>query len=78
MFIATLPIKGVYGGRLVHMGKTLNRFGAVSCTKVRLAAGPAGGAIALDPPDPLALGEGGKGKERVRSREGRKGREGKG
>jgi len=40
-FVATLPTKGVYG-RLVHVGETFNRFadfGAVSCTKMRLATG---------------------------------------
>jgi len=39
--LSTLPTKGVYG-RLVHVGETFNRFadfGAVSCTKMRLAAG---------------------------------------
>ena len=39
--LSTLPTKGVYG-RLVRVGETFNRFadfGAVSCTKMRLAAG---------------------------------------
>jgi len=40
-FTATVPTQGVYG-RLVHVGETFNRFAvfrAVSCTKIRLAAG---------------------------------------
>ena len=46
---------------------------------MRLAAGPAGGAIALPKPPSRynGKGDGGKGKERVGKREWRKGREGK-
>ena len=37
-------------GRLVHVGEIFNRFWAMNCAKMRLATGPAAGAIALRRP----------------------------
>jgi len=68
----------------VAVGETYNRFCVVNCTKMHSAARTAGGARALDPPDPRGLAVTGGGEEGLvigrGRREGREGiiRDGKG
>ena len=58
----------------VAVGETYNRFCVVDCTKMHSAARTAGGARALDPPDPRGLAVTGGGEEGLVIGRGAKGR----